>query len=766
MVSLRLEKHRAQTPLATSARQIILSGKVQGVGFRPFVFGLAKKHKLTGWVKNCMGTVEIFIQGSTNNIECFLIHLLDKKPPLSDPSIESNQSVEMQLLNDFNILSSEVNENSNISVPTDLFLCNKCSKEMNNPKNRRYLYPFINCTQCGPRYTLIKNLPYDRANTSMAEFELCEACKGEYENPLDRRFHAEPVACAKCGPSLSFKSSETESINNTMQSLEYSLNVLQQGKILAVKGIGGYHLMCDATNSTALTRLRDNKKRPHKPLAIMFPESVEDAFLIAQQFLSLGKEDKDFLLQSSRPILLVNIKPDTSLSKLVAPGLGQIGMMLPYSPLHHLLLNKFKRPLVATSANLSGEPVLINNTEVEQRLSHVADAFLHHNREINRPADDPVYRTIANQPRPIRLGRGVSPLEVTLPFELEEPVLAVGAQMKNTITLAWGHRAVISPHIGEMQTVRSLKVFENTVKDLQLLYNVNIKQIICDAHPGYTTHRWAHKQQYPVHSVYHHHAHASAAYYESDTQQDMMIFTWDGTGYGEDGTLWGGETLLGKPGCWKRVASMRPFNLPGGDKAGREPWRSAAAICWQTGREVNALNSDGISIDTALLKQAWLKKISSPQSTSVGRLFDAAAALCHVQTQVSYEGQAAMEFESLCNKADPSLELPLRRIDSCYVTDWEPLIDMLQDSSTSINQRSALFHGSMALSILRQARAIRDEFGIDKVSFSGGVFQNKQLTECALNLLETNGFKVNLPKIIPLNDAGISFGQLIEFAHK
>ena len=753
----------SQSQLLISARQILLSGKVQGVGFRPFVFGLAKKFSLTGWVKNCMGTVEIFIQGATDNIDLFLIHLLEDGPALSAPIIESSQSAELKELKEFSILASEKSTHSIISVPTDLFLCEHCLQEMNDPENRRFLYPFINCTQCGPRYTLIKHLPYDRINTSMAKFELCETCAEEYANPADRRFHAEPVACMNCGPSLSFKSTETECINNNAQSLEESFSVLNQGKVLAVKGIGGYHLMCDATNPDALSRLRNNKPRPDKPLAIMFPAPLEDPFLIAQQFVNLSEEDKAFLLQASRPILLVNKKPGSKLSERVSPALDQVGIMLPYSPLHHLLLNKIKRPLVATSANLSGEPVLTNNTEVEKRLPHVADAFLHHNREIERPADDPVYRTIANYPRPVRLGRGVTPLELVLPFKLEKPVLALGAQMKNTITLAWDNRAVISPHIGEMQALRSLQVFEDTVKDLQRLYNVTIKQIICDAHPGYTTSRWAMKQSHPVQTVYHHHAHASAAYYESGVNEEMIVFTWDGTGYGEDGNLWGGEALLGKPGAWKRVASMRPFNLPGGDKAGREPWRSAAAICWETQRDINISSLEKFSINTDLLKQAWQKKMNSPQSTSVGRLFDAAASLCGLRNQVSYEGQAAMEFESLCQSADPDIELPLEFIDNCYVTDWEPLIEMLMDSSLSTDQRSALFHGSLARSVLQQACALREEYAINKITLSGGVFQNKHLTECVLHLLTEEGFNVYLPELIPLNDAGISFGQLIEF---
>ena len=762
MVSQTLAHGETQTQSVISARKLVLSGKVQGVGFRPFVFTLAKKFKLSGWVKNCMGTVEIFVQGKSANIDEFITQLLDKKPSLAKPKIESNLSVEKQLIKNFSILPSQQAGNSNISLPVDMFLCEDCLREMNDPTDRRYLYPFINCTQCGPRYTLIKNLPYDRANTSMAEFELCAACCTEYENPEDRRFHAEPIACPECGPSLSFKSPENHSPADTQHSLLNALDVLNQGKVLAVKGIGGYHLMCDATNTDAIERLRKNKSRPHKPLAVMFPAPADNPFQLMDQFVSLSEYDKDFLLTPSRPILLAQKNNNTQLSDQLSPALGELGVMLPYSPLHHLILNRFNKPLVASSANISGEPVLIKNHEVESRLKHIADAFLHHDREIEQVADDPVYRSIAHKPRPLRLGRGVAPVEIRLPFELAHPVLALGAQMKNTVTLAWGNRAVISPHIGEMHTPRSFQVFEKTLNDLQRLYDVKAQLIVCDAHPAYTTSRWADKQKLPVYKVFHHHAHASASYFEANTHEDMLVFTWDGTGYGDNGSLWGGEALLGKPGAWKRVASMRPFNLPGGDKAGREPWRSAAAICWETGKTFYDVGVDHQSEYMQMLKLAWQKKINSPQSSSVGRLFDAAAALCGARAKVSYEGQAAMELESLCEVADTSLELPLSRSDGCYISDWEPLIEIMQDISKSISQRVALFHGAMATSILLQAKAVREESGMNCVGFSGGVFQNKILTESAIRLLEKNDFKVTLPVQIPLNDAGISFGQVIE----
>jgi len=762
-------KHKLIINTEIFARKILLSGQVQGVGFRPFIYRLANEHQLTGWVRNCVGIVEIHVQGQPQNLDNFLSDIFNKKPPLAKPKLESDKQIDVAEFDAFSILDSEQQGEANISVPNDLYLCDDCLVELNDPSDRRYHYPFINCTQCGPRYTLIQSLPYDRPNTTMAEFKLCAECLAEYENPADRRFHAEPVACPQCGPSLTFIN-DVETIKNNNEALIKAVEVLCQGKVIAVKGIGGYHLMCDATNTAAVSRLRNNKPRADKPLAVMFPAPLESPFQIAELSVALSENDKAFLQQPARPILLVKKNEtgelsEAALSDQIAPGLNEIGMMLPYSPLHHLLLNKFGSALVATSANISGEPVLIQNDEVEKRLKHVADAYLHHNRKIERPADDPVYRTLAGKARPIRTGRGCAPIELTLPFELEHPVLAVGAHMKNTITLAWKNRAVVSPHIGEMDSVRSHEVFENTISDLQRLYDVKVENIICDAHPGYTTTRWANKQNIPVFSVFHHHAHASAAYFECQnhfsTDEAALVFSWDGVGYGEDGTLWGGEAFLGKPGDWQRVASMRPFYLPGGDKAGREPWRSAAALCWETG-----LPYKNIPEKDPLLRQAWQQKINAPQTTSVGRIFDAAAALTGVCNVASFEGQGPMELESLSEKPANYIKTTLDNVDNLLIANWEKLLPVLLDSTLSVAERSAMFHASFAHIILQQARAIRENHGVNTVSFSGGVFQNRVLTEHAMALLSEHGFNVSLPELIPVNDAGISFGQVMEYGFK
>lgn len=742
------------------AKKIVLSGKVQGVGFRPFIFLLAEQYQLGGWVKNAMGLVEIHAQGEASCLRDFIADITLKKPPLAEPVIESETSVECEPFDNFTILPSDQNGEAHISLPADLNLCEACLNELNDPDNRRYRYPFINCTQCGPRYTLITRLPYDRPNTTMAGFPLCAPCRAEYEDPRDRRFHAEPIACPDCGPSLSFHQTQTH-INDSDQALAQTVEALRRGEVAAIKGIGGYHLMCDATNTCAVERLRRRKPRPDKPLAVMFPSHPDKPFEQAELHLDLSDEDKSFLLQPSRPILLVAKAGQSSLSAQIAPGLNEVGMMLPYSPLHHLLLNDFGKPLVATSANISGEPVLTASHEIEKRLSAIADAFLHHNRPIERPADDPVYRTIATKPRPIRSGRGSAPLEISLPFTLQQPVLAVGTQMKNVIALAWDNRVVISPHIGEMESARSMQVFEETICDLQQLYGVKATHLICDTHPGYSTTRWAGKQGLPVSRVLHHHAHASAAYYECGakvTGEPVIAFTWDGVGLGDNESLWGGEAFIGRPGGWQRVASFRPFSPPGGDKAARQPWRSAAALCWESGQEYPEIPEK-----SPLLKQAWQQKINAPQTSSVGRLFDAAAALCGCLTVASYEGQGAMEFEALSEKRGTPVELPLSIVNEIFQTDWQPLVPLMLNTSLSICERASRFHSTLAHALLQQSIAIRDKTSSNTVTLSGGVFQNRVLSEQVLALLSENDFKARLPELIPVNDAGISFGQIIEY---
>jgi hydrogenase maturation protein HypF len=747
------------------ARRWLLTGRVQGVGFRPFVYRLALRHRLDGWIRNRLGEVEIHAQGDPAALAAFGHSLLHDAPPLARPELQSCTAAEPLPDRGFVIRASESLSTAAIHVPPDYFSCDDCLRELNDPRDRRYRYPFINCTQCGPRYTLITRLPYDRPNTSMAGFTLCPACRREYENPADRRFHAEPVACPDCGPQLQFHSEDTDTIDDGSQALDACREALAAGHIVAVKGIGGYHLMCDARNDKAIARLRLTKPRPHKPLAVMFPWQGRDGLAGLRPFAQLTREQEQLLRDPMRPIVLVKRRIDATLSEWIAPGLDEVGVFLPYSPLHHLLLADFGGPLVATSGNVSGEPVLTDNVEAESRLARVADAFLHHDRPIVRPADDPVFRFIAGQPRPLRLGRGATPLEMTLPFPLARPTLAVGGHTKNTVALAWENRVVVSPHIGDLGSARSLAVFEQTIADLQELYGVEAGTIVCDAHPGYASTRWAKRFGLPRTAVFHHHAHASALAGEYPQVQRWLVFTWDGVGFGEDGTLWGGEALLGHAGNWRRVASMRPFRLPGGERVGREPWRSAAALCWEAGVEWSHLPAG-----SALLFSAWQKRLNAPRSSAVGRLFDAAAALTGVNRHSSFEGQGPMWLEAVAAAGVPpdhtAATLPLARHDGLWCSDWAPLLLPLLNETQPAAERAAHFHASLARALLDQAVKVRDEHGDFTVGLSGGVFQNRLLTENALALLGENGFDARLGLKVPCNDAGLSFGQIIEHGYR
>jgi hydrogenase maturation protein HypF len=735
----------------TITQRITLGGRVQGVGFRPFVYRLAQQHQITGWVRNVNGAVEIQAEGEPAQLQRFSHALLSEAPPLSAPGPLTITASPAEHAETFSILDSQAGSAADIHLPADGFVCADCLAELHDPSNRRHRYPFINCTQCGPRYTLITALPYDRPNTSMRGFPLCADCRREYENPLDRRFHAEPIACPVCGPHLQFVMGE-EIHDSDEAALAAAVTALRAGKIVAVKGIGGYHLLCDARNDRAIATLRERKPRPAKPLAVM----VRDLDAL-RALVHIAPEQENFIAAPARPIVLLSQRADADLSPLIAPGLGEVGCLLPYSPLHALLLNDFGGPLVATSGNLSGEPVLTDNHEAQTRLSHLADAFLHHNRPIVRPADDPVYRIIGGTPRPLRLGRGIAPLELELPAPLPEPVLALGSHMKNTLCLAWGTRAVISPHIGELDTLRSLDTLAQVAADLQALYQVQATRVLIDRHPGYGYRRYARESQLPPSEIWHHHAHASAVTWEFPDVNEWIVFAWDGVGFGEDLSLWGGEAFTGAPGRWQHAAALRPFHLPGGDKAGREPWRAAAALLWETGQPAPFAPEP--------LHQAWSHRLNSPASSSAGRLFDAAAALCGVCTHASFEGEGPMRLEAIAATSSDAnaLALPLER-DALGIwrTDWAPLLPMLTDASRSAAERAASFHLSLAQALVDQAQHLRTQTGIHAIGLTGGVFQNRLLAEAAIARLEAAGFSVHLPQRIPVNDAGLSFGQLIE----
>lgn len=740
---------------ATVARKLLVGGRVQGVGFRPFVYRVAQRCGVRGWVRNRSGVVEVVAQGAPDRLQRFCAALVTQAPPLARPQLLSDQPVPTQGFVDFAIRSSEAAASESIHVPPDHFACDDCLAELGTPGDRRFRYPFINCTQCGPRYTLIARLPYDRHNTSMASFPLCADCVAEYADPGDRRFHAEPLACAACGPQLMFCAT-AHAPEHGPQALSSAVTALRSGKIIAVKGIGGYHLICDASNAVTVATLRVRKRRPDKPFAVMFPFDAELAAL--RRAAVPGPVHEAMLHDPVRPVVLMPKHPQCDLAPEIAPGLSEIGAMLPYSPLHHLLLEDFGAPLVATSGNISGEPVLTDNAMAQARLGAIVDAFLHHDRPIVRPADDPVYRVIADVPRPLRLGRGNAPLEIELPFRLPAPVLALGGQQKNTVALGWEDRAVVSPHLGDMDTPRGLALLKAVAADLQRLYGVSAQTVLCDAHPGYAATRLAPSFGVPVRKIFHHEAHASALAGEYKHDGDWLVFTWDGAGFGRDGAIWGGEALLGRPGRWRRVATIRPFALLGGDRAAREPWRIALSLNWEIGKEWSV-----DCPDLSALRHAWSRKLNCPRTSSVGRLFDGAAAMLGMVSRVSYEAHAASCLEAMCADAAEPLSLPLsRRADGVYESDWSPLLDVLADARQSQAERAAIFHATLAALVLAQARALRAEHGVSTVGLTGGVFQNRRLCEAVLHIAERDGFAVHMAQRLPCNDASISFGQLVE----
>jgi len=758
---LVVERHPHPGGGLTPGRQLWITGQVQGVGFRPFLFRLAHQHGLSGWARNTVGEVEVLVCGPAEAVDAFTRGVIDEAPAIAAPRLRHTEDWQGEAPAQFVILPSEAGAEARIFVPPDYFTCPDCLRELADPGDRRYRYPFINCTQCGPRYTLIRALPYDRASTTMDGFPLCAACRREYEDPADRRFHAEPVACPTCGPRLAWTVPGPAAPLNGEDALAACVAALAAGRLVAIKGIGGYHLVCDAANESAIARLRRLKPRPTKPLAVMFPLAGDDGLAALRQAAAPTEAEATLLLSPQRPIVLVKKLPG-ALPESLAPGLAELGAMLPYSPLHALLLGDLCRPLVATSANISGEPVLTDGGEVDARLAHLVEGCLHHDRPIVRPADDPVWRTVGGRPRPLRTGRGGAPVELDLATPVARPLLAVGAHMKNTIALAWDNRCVVSPHIGDMGSVRSMEVFEQVAADLQALYGVRAEALACDAHPGYATARWARRQSLPLREVLHHHAHASALAAEMPAAGPLLVFAWDGVGFGGDGSLWGGEAFLGRPGAWRRVASFRPFRLSGGERAGREPWRSAAALCWEADRDWPACpDHDGLA------RAGWERSLNTPATSAAGRLFDAAAALTGLCLHASYEGEGPMRLEAaLADTAPPdAAALPLAAdADGVLRADWAPLLAPLLDAARPVGERAALFHESLALTAVATWTALAGKHPIAAVGATGGVLQNRRLADRMRALFAAAGVTLALPERLPANDACIAFGQVVEQA--
>jgi hydrogenase maturation protein HypF len=737
---------------------IEVQGVVQGVGFRPFVYRIALARKLVGWVRNRPDGVEIEVQGSQVVLDDFLHALRDEKPPPARIHAVSTHPIEeIPTESAFTIQASGHSAKTRPSVPADLSMCDDCATEMDTPEERRYRYPFTNCTYCGPRYSIIAGLPYDRPRTAMHDFPLCEACNAQYRDPADRRFHAQPIACPVCGPRVTLKDAHGLLLRaEGEEALQKAAADLAAGRVLAMKGLGGYQLLVDANSDSAVALLRERKHREEKPFAVMFPDLDS-----LSRACEVSEAEAAILKSMEAPILLLKWR-GVGISKGVAPGNPNLGAFLPYTPLHRLLLSLVNRPLVCTSGNLSDEPMCIHDEEALARLGDVADAFLMHNRPVLRPVDDSVGRVEAGTLHLLRRARGFAPLP--LPIPLEAPVvLAFGGHMKNTITLLTDGQAVVSQHLGDLDSPQGVALQSRTVDDLLDFFQVEPARLACDLHPDYASTRLAERMAkargLPLVRVQHHHAHVAACSAELDLREPALGLAWDGSGYGDDGTVWGGEALLvDGPRC-SRFGHLRTFPLPGGERAVREPRRSALGLCWEMLGDDVAVTDLFSTAELIPLRRMLEVGLNSPRTSSIGRLFDAVAALVGIRVGTGFEGfegQAAMalEFAAMTSTDDGSYSFILQdgTADPTPMLQ-ELLVDRRQGADPALMARR--FHRALA----DLALAFAESAGRDAVILTGGCFQNQLLASLCTQRLSTRGFRVHRPMLYPPNDGGISLGQ-------
>lgn len=746
------------------AVRIHISGVVQGVGFRPFVYGQALDHDLSGWVRNTSAGVDIQVEGESAQVEAFLTTLQEEPPPLASIHSYENADCPLEGFKTFEILASEAREGDFIPISPDVSLCDDCRKELFDPDDRRYRYPFINCTNCGPRFTIITDIPYDRPFTTMEDFEMCVDCNAEYHDPLDRRFHAQPVACPACGPQVWIEVSG-EKVAEREGAVNMARQLLQEGKIVAIKGLGGFHLACDATNATAVQTLRQRKLRVDKPFAIMV-HSLEAARVQAK----LTEDEESLLVRRERPIVLTDRRASSSIDPMVAPGQNRLGLMLPYTPIHELLLVRedgYPEALVMTSGNISEEPIAIDNQEALDRLDPLADAFLLHDRDIRTRCDDSVVTSFEQDIYPLRRSRGYAPYPVELPWE-GKSILAGGPELKNTFCLTRGTNAFISHHIGDLENYETLASFEDGVAHFERLFRIQPELLVYDLHPNYLSTRYirdrAERESLPAIGIQHHHAHIAACMAENGLPLESQVIglSFDGTGYGEDGAIWGGEVLVGGYAEVERVAHLRYVPLPGGDAAIRAPWRTALAWLWQAEVEWNE-NLPPVAGSSDEQRQILLGQLeqglNAPPTSSMGRLFDAFAALIGVRQQVNYEAQAAMELEALVDKSEKGA-YPIS-IDGELIDPAKMFRAVVTDeqAGTPVGVMAARFHNTIAAIAVDVCDRLRVEHGLVDVALSGGVWQNMVLLEKSVTMLREKGYTVWVHRRVPANDGGISLGQ-------
>lgn len=741
------------------------------MGFRPFVYRLARELGLKGYVNNSAQGVTIEVEGPPAKLKEFCARLQAERPPRAIVQRVELEELEPKGYAAFEIRRSEAAGEKTALVLPDIATCPDCLREIFDPHDRRYRYPFTNCTNCGPRFTIVEKLPYDRPNTTMRLFEMCPACREEYENPLDRRFHAQPNACPECGPHLELWDPGGRVLARHDEALRLTAEAVKAGQIAAVKGLGGFHLVADARDAKAVEELRRRKRRLEKPFALMYP-SLD----LLKAHCHVSEQEERLLTSPEAPIVLLPRSPrgERKVAEAVAPENPYLGAMLPYTPLHHLLMRELGFPVVATSGNLSDEPICTDEREALRRLRGIADLFLVHNRPIARHCDDSVVRVIDGRVVLLRRARGYAPLPITLPPSWpgeERTMLAVGGHLKNVVALAVGREVFVSQHIGDLDAPESRRAFRKVIRDFQALYERKPETIVCDAHPDYASTQHARTLGRPVVEIQHHLAHVWACVAEHAVKLPVLGVAWDGTGYGLDGTIWGGEFfVLTAEGC-ERVGRFRPFRLPGGEQAVKEPRRAALGLLYELFAErafemndlapVRALSPRELSVLQTMLERG----VNAPITSSVGRLFDAVASLLGLYQRTSFEGQAAMALEFLAEGAlaeegaEGAYECAILDTDGRFVVDWGPLVrgvldDLEADVSPAVIARR--FHYGLAEAVV----ALAKRMGLERVVLSGGCFQNKLLTERTLQRLRAEGLSACSHERVPPNDGGIALGQI------
>jgi hydrogenase maturation protein HypF len=760
---------------AVAARRrahVRVEGTVQGVGFRPYVYRLAGELGLDGFVLNDAHGVLIEVEGSPELVARFLVRLAAEAPPLAKVERVIAEDREPAALAGFTIRESPRGGVPDAPVTPDSATCADCLAELTDSGDRRFRYPFTNCTNCGPRFTIVRGVPYDRPFTTMAEFTMCERCQAEYDDPGDRRFHAQPNACPECGPSVTLIDVEGDPVplGDARDAVAAAAAALCAGRILALKGIGGFHLACRADDDDAVALLRARKHREDKPFALMAPDLETARTLVA-----LGPEAEACLLGPARPIVLAPRRPAAAVAQAVAPGSPELGVMLPYSPLHHLLLADSGTTLVMTSGNVSDEPIAYGDDDARARLAGIADLFLLHNRPIQTRTDDSVLRVLDGRTTFLRRSRGYVPASIELPGGTARAVLGCGAELKSTFCLAKGSRAWVGHHIGDLKNYETLRSFQEGITHFERLFAVDPEVIAHDLHPEYLSTKYAGEREgAELVAVQHHHAHLAACLAEHAESGPALGAIFDGTGYGEDGTVWGGELLFGDIADYRRVGMLLPVRLPGGERAIRQPWRMACAWLAAAGDHEPALP---YALAGRVPGRAWEQVaelartgVASPLTTSMGRLFDAVAALCGLRAEVNYEGQAAIELEAACDPAERGrYPLPLAGSGDLLVLDPRDTIDAITAdvaAGVPVGAVATRFHAAVAGAAVAACTRAASEHGTEQVVLSGGVFQNRRLLSETAAGLRAAGLRVLMPERLPCNDGGIAYGQVAVAARR